>query len=75
MVREVALEELKRRWLKEAVVFPDPKRDLYSGRKPRREEDVLKLAELAKLMFQNKFEVNGRTLKMMFLSRAPSRRS
>ncbi len=75
MARRVALEELKKRWLKEAVVYPDDKRDLYSGRKPRRKEDVLRLAELAKFMFEHKFVREGKKLKMRFSSRTPSKRS
>ncbi len=66
---KVSLEELKERWLKDApLVLMDEKRDLYLGRKPRRREDVEKLAILARHLLVSRFEVKRGKLvfKSMF---------
>ncbi len=61
------LEELKERWLRKAPPLP-PWEKPYSGRKERRPQDVVKLAILARMNFEEWFEVNGNKLifKKMF---------
>ena len=62
----ITLEELKRRWIRKPLPLIEERP--YSGRKERREEDVLKLAKLAREAFQIKFEIRDNVLKMKFSS-------
>ena len=62
----LALEELKKRWVRGPLPLIEDKP--YSGRKVRREEDVIKLAILARELFEAKFERNGKSLIMKFYS-------
>ena len=63
----LTLEELKKRWIKEPLPLIEEKP--YSGRKARREEDVAKLALLARELFEAKFEKRGSYLIMKFYSK------
>ncbi len=63
----IKLEELKERWLRKAPPLP-PWEKPYSGRKERRPQDVIKLATLARMNFEEWFEVKENKLifKKMF---------
>ncbi len=64
----LTLEELKKRWVREPLPLLEERP--YSGRKERREEDVAKLAELARLLFEKRFEVNEKgKIRRRFFSR------
>ncbi len=69
----LTLEELKKRWVREPLPLLEERP--YSGRKERREEDVAKLAELARLLFERRFERRGRKLVMKFYSGSSGERA